>query len=51
MAARDVEIAALRRALEAQAGPVGQPDQAGQPGPGGQAGPGGWRWPEQSAGE
>ena len=51
MAARDVEIAALRRALEVQAGPVGQPDQAGQADPAGQAGPGGWRWPEQGAGE
>jgi hypothetical protein len=45
MAARDVEIATLRRALDAQAGSAGQPSQAGQ------AGPGAWRRPEESAGE
>jgi hypothetical protein len=42
MAARDVEIAALRRALGDQPGSGGQP---------GQAGPAAWRWPEQGAGE
>jgi hypothetical protein len=42
MAARDVEIATLRRALDTQAGSAGQPGQAGQ---------GIWRRPEESAGE
>jgi hypothetical protein len=42
MAARDVEIAALRRELAAQAGSDGQPDQPG---------PGAWWRQERSAGE
>ena len=43
MTARDAEIAALRRALAAQAGSGGQHGQLGQPGPGA------WWRPEQSA--
>lgn len=49
LAARDTEIAALRRAL-AQAGPDGQPDQPGQPDPAGQTGPAAWL-PEQGTGD
>jgi hypothetical protein len=59
MTARDVEIAALRRALaEAQAGhglPHGQPEQGGRGRPGGQPEQAGHRFPlgqpEQGAGE